>query len=1015
MYLVKVDDPGTKTNPNPGFNPNLLVATTPAEAWPGLTTQLDLPLDPISGTGCEDPAVPARPELLQVSRPYVNATDSGAARQITIKGDFIGTAGPANATGGRVTLTDVRTGAVMTLTRASGGGIVSWQPGSGSTPDQIVIQVPLINVSTFRPGPKQLTIITANANGGVSSVNGITIHVLGSTGGGSTNVTYNPPVVNVPPPAFSGPNAHAIQNAIDAAVPGSLLVLSPGVYNENVLLWKPLKLQGVGLGGIIGAHEFQARDPEDPRFNVPGSVIDGRYFAQNAAAYDATVSSYGPFVVDANLPDILRGADITVVAKTTSAYGSPSAATDFVAGTTARIDGIGLTTGSGTGAGGVQVQAHANNLQITNNVLENNGGVVAGGISVGQPYAHTSHNYRVRILNNRVLGNGGLTQAGGIGLFYDSNNYEVAGNIVCSNFSVNYGAGVSHIGLSPNGSIHDNQIYYNESVDSGAGVAIESELPVGGGLGDGSGTVNLDNNLIQSNYSGDDGGGIFVLDALKAAINIRNNMVVDNGASDLGGAIMLDDSSNVRIINNTVANNVSTGSSESSDGLPHGAGLTSESNSPVFQAMLPNRTDSGTMTNTGRLVFDPAVVAGDLGRIVTGPGIPTGTASNPTRIVSVSPGVSFSIGGTTPPVTRYATATASGVSVVISRTDTGAQITSGSNVVRDNSITAADVGRLVTITAGGGGFSANRTITSVNTATSPRTFTINANATQTGTRTIVINKTDSNATTNDGSFIRDAATVLTDVGSVVTGPGIRPGDPSIIVAATPGVGFEISRTVDTTASGVTLTLTRPDFADPVALFNNIFWNNNAFTLSQPGPGATLVNQGFIDFEVHGTTRNADTFVPRFSNLTNGQNLGPDGVLRPVPGGQANIIGSNPGFVLPFILELTVSGSRADPQTAAVTITGADPPVGLTGDYHISLPNGLVARVVAAAGSAVIDRGARCADTPTPANNSACTSGSIAAPTVDYDNQGPRGGLNFFFGLRSNTRWDIGADESSVLP
>ena len=80
----------------------------------------------------------------------------------------------------------------------------------------------------------------------------------------------------------------------------------------------------------------------------------------------------------------------------------------------------------------------------------------------------------------------------GSAIFYGSNNYEIASSVVCSNFSVNYGAGISHIGLSPGGNIHDNQIYYNDSVDSGAGVAIESELPVGGGLGDGTGTVNLD-------------------------------------------------------------------------------------------------------------------------------------------------------------------------------------------------------------------------------------------------------------------------------------------------------------------------------------------------------------------------------------------------------------------------------------------------------------------------------------------------------------------------------------------
>jgi hypothetical protein len=393
-----------------------------------------------------------------------------------------------------------------------------------------------------------------------------------------------------------------------------------------------------------------------------------------------------------------------------------------------------------------------------------------------------------------VIGNGGLTQAGGIGIFYGSNNYEVAGSIVCSNFSVNYGAGIAHIGLSPGGSIRDNQIYYNESVDSGAGIAIESELPVGGGLGDGSGAVSVDRNLIQSNYSGDDGGGLFVLDALTAAINVRNNQLVDNGSADIGGAITLDDSSNVRIINNTVANNVSTASSENSDGNAHSAGLASEGNDPLFQATLP-------------------------------------------------------------------------------------------------------------------------------------------------------------------------------AGS-------------------------------------------PDFSRPAALFNNIFWNNNAFTLSQPGPGATLVDQGFIDFEVHGTTNNADTFTPRYSDLTNGQILGPNGVQHAVPAGQGNLIGTDPGFVTPFVLELTVSGSRLDPQTAAVTITGADPPVGLTGDYHLT------------AASAVVDRGVRCSNTAFPAPVTAllaCTGGGIQAPVGvpsatnlgggDYDSQ-YRPQLRT---LRVRTPWDLGADELPGVP
>ncbi len=874
MYLVTVDDPGTKEHPNANFEPNLLVATTPAEAWPGLSTQLDLPLDPISGTGCEfppysdpSPPVPIRPELLQVSRPYVTSSQSGSARRITIAADFIGTPGPAGATGGRVTLTDAASGNVTILTRAN-GGIVSWTQGSSGPPgipDTIVIQIPAVS-GGFRAGQKQLAIVTANANGGGSTVNGITLHVLGSG--------YNPPIVNVPPPPPAGSNAHAIQDAIDGAAAGSLLVLSPGVYNENVIVWKPLKLEGVGPGGIIGAHELQQRTPEDPRFHVVGSMIDGRFFQQNAAAYDVTVAAHAPYAgVDASHP-VLRGADITVLAKSRGAYdidgdddvmdeddGSPAVLR------AARIDGIGLTTGRGEGAGGIQLQAYANNVRITNDVLENNSGVFAGGIGIGQPYRHImqgrrnvgSRNHEVHVTFDRVIGNGGLTSSGGIGIFYGSDGYNIGSSVFCSNFGVEYGAGISHWGLSPGGKIHDNQVYYNDAVDSGAGVSIQTELPVGGGLGTGSGPVDVDRNLIQMNYSGDDGGGIFIQDALDKTINIRNNMIFDNGAADLGGAIMLDDSSKVRIVNNTVANNASTGSSENSDGKPHGAGLTAEANDPLFQAMLPSpRTDvNATTTNNSTLVLDPAITNGDLGKNVSGPGIPAG---------------------------------------------------------------------------------------------------------------------------------------------------------AMILSVTPGVSFVMSLPATTTASGVAVTIAAPDFSNPLALFNNIFWDNNALTLSQPGPGATLVDQGFIDFEIFGTTDNTDTFTPRYSDLTNGQILGPDGVLRPVPGGQGNTTGADPNFVSPFTLDrfLVVTGSRLDPQVAAVTITGQDPPVGLNGgdfagDYHLIPP----ATPADLAASPVIDRGARCSNwpVPAPAGNPACTAGGIQAPTIDFDGQ-----TRPIIRVRPDTRWDIGADE-----
>ena len=60
-------------------------------------------------------------------------------------------------------------------------------------------------------------------------------------------------------------------------------------------------------------------------------------------------------------------------------------------------------------------------------------------------------------------------------------------------------------------------------------------------------------------------------------------MIVDNGSADTGGAMLMDDSANVRIVHNTVAENATTGTNEARDGQAHAAGLAVEPNEPGYR------------------------------------------------------------------------------------------------------------------------------------------------------------------------------------------------------------------------------------------------------------------------------------------------------------------------------------------------------------------------------------------------------------------------------------------------
>jgi len=627
LYRFVGNDPGTPGRWNPNYNPQYRTISAEFEAFAGLTIPADLAPTPVAvavqipglqtvqPVACtlNDPtgAVPAtNPEFFAIDKPYMYTND--ANRTFTIQGlgfgDVAGTVEMENDT--------------MNINAWSDTSIQFTAPSTGP--------------NNPAPGPNQLKITTAD---GKSTVNALTFHVLTPGGGYSPTVfevgvgkAYDPtdPAHNTGDPGGEfGPYEHALQDALNdaAGVAEALVVVYPGpvdlsnpryngrgAYYENIVMHSPVKLQGVGPGGV-----YPATLGLPP---VQGSILDGVAFAG-----DTNLSlGWGELVLGltrAGNQDLSGGQVIYVLPETETQFGS-----DF----TASIDGLDIRGGDQQGipgnvnaifggfpgpvqgpnleiqGGAIFANSYANNLQITNNIVENNGGSY-GAIRIGTPNISTelNNNHNVHIANNRILANGGTNLAGAIGLFGGADNYEVAGNDVCGNFSAEYGGGISHFGLSANGSIHDNRVYFNHSYDEGAGIIIAGELAtVPGALygqpggPQGSGAVEVYNNLIQANMAEDDGGGLRFLMAGNFPLNVYNNMIVNNVSMHEGGGVAIDDAPNVRFYNNTVMNNKTTATAITSDGLPAPAGLSTGPNSTQLQLTLP----AGSPTFSNPLLFN---------------------------------------------------------------------------------------------------------------------------------------------------------------------------------------------------------------------------------------------------------------------------------------------------------------------------------------------------------------------------------------------------------------------------
>lgn len=629
MLTTCMNDPGDDPeNPDPNHNPLYSTFCYTFQYMPGVTTYLDTPVVPVAAfTG---------PDQFPLDCEYPDGTPRIHSVDVQTNGEGGGpyiptyavTTGPQSGRGvfvdGEQTITIASLGQQAVTNPNYCNPAAGFCPAGADTANKFITRdygfggeagsvtldgLPLINISwsdttitaTVPAGTpvgavsgRQLTVTRAN---GMETVAGASVQVGLRTGSAVHTV------------AAGG----SIQAAIDAAGANDLILVQPGIYNEMVVMWKPVQLLGWGEGSTV----INAVNAPTDKLQVWRELVDG--LLTSGAVDLLPGQELGLATPEPTQLFTEEGAGILVLAKA-----SGSSAFDYQntsgnnAGDNRGASIANLTVKSADNGGGIIVNGYGKYLNIANNRITNNTGFYGGGIRVGHPELVTEdpeggitytdgQNDFVALHHNQVVFNGGLGGAGGgISMCTGADSYRITDNWVCGNFSMRDGGGIAHIGrsdgtweLGPGSGnnrpwiltqiplIQDNTVIFNENfyqaqTVSGGGIFVGGGAPLGlDALSPGAGNVQVISNLIKGNSAGDgDGGGVRLAringqDVVANPnntlprngnqgrddprpwyrVDLFNNMIVNNVAGLAGGGISLQDAVNVNLVHNTVANN----------------------------------------------------------------------------------------------------------------------------------------------------------------------------------------------------------------------------------------------------------------------------------------------------------------------------------------------------------------------------------------------------------------------------------------------------------------------------
>ena len=282
MMVFCMNDRGTGTTPDPLFNPQYSQFCYELPFMPGTTQYLDTPVVPtaaFAGAGYNnvDCAYPdATPAIGEVDGdgigPWVSA--AGNTLTITALGDQTvpnyGYSGPSATTAPFNAKTITRHyGFGGTQGTVTVGGVAatvtSWSDtqikvtAPSTVPPCSIQQQAQYGGSNAQCG--QLVIVAAN---GKQSIDSVTVTIGGKS------------------PSHVLPTG-SIQGAMDAAAPGDLIIVNPGTYSELLIMWKPVRLQGVGAASTIvdaNPHPAGKLDPWRAKVNcLFGLALNGQPYS----------------------------------------------------------------------------------------------------------------------------------------------------------------------------------------------------------------------------------------------------------------------------------------------------------------------------------------------------------------------------------------------------------------------------------------------------------------------------------------------------------------------------------------------------------------------------------------------------------------------------------------------------------------------------------------------------------------------------------------------------------------